>query len=189
MLDIEFLRVQQLITMMELIHMTAAYSNAVLVAILPHVSDFSKKLNLPLPQPITVAAVKEFRPSPYKDDIGGGLMLTNGFWFAFNQGAVDLYRSPDDFFSGLDPNWPVSGYGKDNMTTNDALALARTSLIKILQRSLEEISDADGDRRDACPTRSAAYSTDTDSRDKPTPALPRPPNRTAMEFRHPPVRA
>ena len=51
---------------MELIHMTAAYSNAVLVAILPHVSDFAKKLDLPIPQPITATQVLKSRPSPYQ---------------------------------------------------------------------------------------------------------------------------
>ncbi len=61
--------------MMELVHMTATYSNAMLVAILPQVSDFSKKLDLPIPQPITAAQVQNFKPFPYMDFIGGGLIL------------------------------------------------------------------------------------------------------------------
>ncbi|MBP7827828.1 MAG: hypothetical protein BWX84_02749 [Verrucomicrobia bacterium ADurb.Bin118] len=119
--------------MMELVHMTATYSNAMLVAILPHISDFAKKLDLPIPQPITAAQVQEFRPSPVKDFIGGGVMLTNGYWFAFNNGYVNSFRSPDNVFCDQDPaaHWPKYAYGKDNMTTNDAIALARESLNKL----------------------------------------------------------
>ncbi|MDH7503116.1 MAG: hypothetical protein QHJ82_10480 [Verrucomicrobiota bacterium] len=119
--------------MMELIHMTATYSNAMLVAILPHISDFAKKLELPIPQPITAAQVQEFRPSNIKNFIGGGLMLTNGYWFGFNNGCVNGFRSPDNVFYDQDPaaNWPKYAYGKDNMTTNDAIALARESLTKL----------------------------------------------------------
>jgi hypothetical protein len=119
--------------MLELVHMTATYSNAMLVAILPHVSDFSKDLALPIPQPITAGQVQEFRPSPVKDFIGGGLMLTNGFWFMFDHGGVNSFRSPDNVFYDQDPaaNWPRYAYGKDNMTTNDAIALAQESLTKL----------------------------------------------------------
>jgi len=118
---------------MDFVHMTVAYSNAVLVAILPHFSDYSKKLGLPISQPITAAQVQEFRPSPIKDFIGGGLMLTNGYWFAFNNGYVIGFRSPDNAFADQDPaaNWPKYAYGKDNMTTNDAVALAREALTKL----------------------------------------------------------
>jgi hypothetical protein len=119
--------------MMELIHMTATYSNAMLVAILPHISDFSKKLDLPIVQPIAASQVQEFRPSNVKDLVGGGLMLTNGYWFAFNNGCVNGFRSPDNAFTDQDPaaNWPKYAYGKDNMTTNEAIALARGSLIRL----------------------------------------------------------
>jgi len=61
--------------MMQLIHMTATYSNAMLVAILPHVSDCAKQLDLPITQPITTSQVAHFRPSPYKNIITGGIWL------------------------------------------------------------------------------------------------------------------
>lgn len=118
---------------MELIHMTATYSNALLVAIMPHVSDFAKKLELPIPQPLTVAQVREFKPSPFRDFPGGAVTLTNGDWFTFNNGVVDAFRSPDNVFVDDDPavNWPKYAYGKETITTNDALALARASLAKL----------------------------------------------------------
>ena len=118
---------------MELVHMTATYSNAMLVAILPHISDFSKKLDLPIPQPITASQVQEFRPSNVKDFIGGGLILSNGYWFSYDHGCVAGFRSSDNIFHDEDPaaSWPKYAYGKDNMTTNDAIALARDALLKL----------------------------------------------------------
>jgi hypothetical protein len=115
--------------MMELIHITAVYTNAMLVAILPQVSDFAKKLNLPVPQPITASQVVEFKPSPYKGEIGGGLMLSNHYWFSYADGHVLSFRSPDNFFSEDDPvaNWQHY-VGKENMTTNQAIELARKTL-------------------------------------------------------------
>jgi len=109
--------------------MTAVYSNAVLVAILPQVSDFAKRLNLPIPQPITASQVVEFRPNRYKGEIGGGLMLSNHFWFSYADGHVMSFKSPDNFFSEDDPvaNWQHY-VGKENMTTNEAIALVRQSL-------------------------------------------------------------
>ena len=89
--------------MMEIIHMTAAYSNAVLLAILPHVSDFSKKLGLPLPQPVTAGQVVWFRPSAYKGSVEGGLILSNRYWYAFANGCVQGFRTPDNAFYDDDP--------------------------------------------------------------------------------------
>lgn len=118
--------------MMELIHITAAYSNAVLVAILPQVSDFAKKLNLPVPQPITASQVVHFGIPPRKGEIGGGIWLSNHFWFAYSDGHVDSFRSPDNMFGREDllENWRQFT-GKENMTTNQAIEMARDTLRKL----------------------------------------------------------
>jgi hypothetical protein len=118
--------------MMELIHMTAVYSNAMLVAILPQVSDCAKKLDLPVPQPITASQVIEFRPSPYKGEIGGGLMLSNHYWFSYADGHVMNFRSPDNMFGREDllENWKHFA-GKENMTTNQAIDMARDALRRL----------------------------------------------------------
>lgn len=115
------------------IHVTAAFSNAVLVAILPYVSDCAKALNLPIPQPITTSQVQRFGTSPVKDRIGGGLMLTNQYFFTFEYGIVTSFRCPDDYFTMADENWEhLERYvGKDNMTTNEAIQLARDSFGKL----------------------------------------------------------
>lgn len=108
-----------------LLHLTAAYSNAVLVAILPCVSDTAKKLYLPIEQPITMNQVARFNVSPYKDYIGGGIWLTNGYWFVYSFGVVDGFRSPSDIFAIQDADNFAQFIGKDNMTTNEAIDLAR----------------------------------------------------------------
>ncbi len=115
------------------IHVTAAFSNAVLVAILPHVSDFAQKLDLPIPQPITASQVAHFNVNPMKGFIGGGLWLTNHYQFAFDNGYVHIFRNLNDNpFLMDDPaqTWPRFA-GKDNMTTNDAIELARDTLRKL----------------------------------------------------------
>jgi hypothetical protein len=74
-----------------LIHITSAYSNAVLVAILPHVNDFAKKLDLPIPLPITTSQVLRFNVGRMQDFVGGGLWLTNHYQFVFDDGYVDSF--------------------------------------------------------------------------------------------------
>jgi hypothetical protein len=117
--------------MFELIHMTSAYSNAVLVAILPHVSDVARKLDLPVDLPVTTNQVRRFNPLPRKDLVGGGLGLTNRYWFVFEFGAVEGFRSPDNWFAEQDIVNLERYVGKDNMTTNEAIELARDSLRKL----------------------------------------------------------
>jgi hypothetical protein len=120
--------------MIQLIHMTASYSNAMLVAVLPHVSDFAKKLELPVSQPITTNQVIWSHPSPLKGFIADAIVLTNRYWFSYSWGYVNGFRSLDDNpFFDEDPakNWPRYAFGKDNMTTNEAIELARSSLLKL----------------------------------------------------------
>jgi hypothetical protein len=118
------------------IHVTVAFSNAVLVAILPHVSNCAKQLDLPIPQPITIGQIAQFRPYNMQGMIGGGITLTNGFQFGFGSGFVNSFRSPHDFFNdpAAQAHWPPdwsSYYGTDNMTTNEAIEMARTAFRRL----------------------------------------------------------
>lgn len=117
--------------MLTLIHVTAQYSNAVLVAVLPHVSDVASKLDLPILQPVTSAHVTHSTISPYTENVGGGFWLTNGYWFAYSFGCVDSFRSPDNWFTIQELEGANRFVGKDNMTTNDAIELARKSFVKL----------------------------------------------------------
>src|SRR5437879_1330548 len=97
--------------MLELFQITAQYSNAVLVAIMPYVADFAKRLDLPLAQPVTVAQVASFRCSPRSDHFGGRVTLTNGYEFSFDRGRISQYRSPKSYFSLQEPDRIPEFYG------------------------------------------------------------------------------
>ena len=115
----------------EIIQVTAAYSNAVLVAIMPHISNFAEKLDLPIPQPITVAQVSKFGCSPRADHIGGRVFLTNDYSFTFDLGAVVLYRSPHSYYSLQDPNRLSEFYGPVKVKKDEAVKIARNALKRL----------------------------------------------------------
>jgi len=117
---------------MELIHMTAAYSNAVLVAVLPHISEFAAKLDLPVQRPITLSQVNWSSTIPYKDFVEIGLTLTNHYWFAFgHRGFVDSFRAPTNWFFEQEFTNITKYLGQDHMTSNEVIAMARDTLSKL----------------------------------------------------------
>ncbi len=115
----------------EIIQVTAAYSNAVLVAIMPHVSNFAKALDLPLPQPIAITQVEKFGCSPRADHIGGRVVLTNDYSFTFDLGAVVLYRSPRSYYSLQDPERLPEFYGPVKVNKDEAARIARSALKRL----------------------------------------------------------
>jgi len=117
--------------MVEIFQVTAEYSNAVLVAILPYVADFAKRLELPVAQPITMVKVQRFGCSPRSDHIGGRLVLTNGHSFSFDRGRVMLYRSPRSYFSLQDPDRVPEFYGSVKITKSQALEIAHQSIRRL----------------------------------------------------------
>lgn len=115
----------------EILQITASYSNAVLVAIMPHISDFAKAVELPISQPITIAQVQHFGCSPRADHVGGRVVLTNDYSFTFDVGTVVLYRSPRSFFSLQDPQRVPEFYGPIKIKTDEAVKIARVALKKL----------------------------------------------------------
>jgi hypothetical protein len=118
--------------MFDFIHMTVAYSNALLAAVLPHFSDYAAKLDLPVPQPIPLTAIRQVSMLPTKQPIVA-VLLTNGFIFGWTyQGYVDNVVAPHDWFHEERPdiNWAKYA-GRDHMTVKEALALARKTLVKL----------------------------------------------------------
>ena len=85
---------------LEFIHITSAYSNAVLVAILPQVTQFSEELDLPVLQPIKQEHVQFFRPDRRAGPgfVGGHLVLTNGYEFWYQHGHVTGFAAADSYF-------------------------------------------------------------------------------------------
>ena len=115
----------------ELLQVTAEYSNAVLVAIMPYVSDFAHRLELPIPQPITVAEVSKFGCSPRSDHIGGRVFLTNGYSFTFDRGAVRLFSSPSNYFGMQDPARVPEFYAPVKLRQDEAVGIARGALRRL----------------------------------------------------------
>lgn len=124
--------------MIELVHMTAQYSNAVLLAVMPHISDFAAKMDLPIPQPITASQVARSAPLPYAGYVTAGVWLTNGYWFLFHwqgdghHGLVTCFSTPTNWFreQEFSDESIVRYFGSDRMTTNEAIAMARATLKK-----------------------------------------------------------
>jgi hypothetical protein len=110
---------------MEFLQVTSQYSNAVLVALLPYVSDFAHKLSLPILTPVIPSHVLEFRCSPRRDQIGGLITLTNGCRFSFLDGRVCTYRSPASYFSLPDIDLIPRFYGPVNVREKEAIKIAR----------------------------------------------------------------
>jgi hypothetical protein len=94
------------------VQLTAAYTNALLMAILPHVSEFATKLELEIPTPVTTNAVARFgafrhigpdRSVPgrvvFSTGVGGQVQLTNGMIFEFDRGQITKFM-----FTA--PYWP-----------------------------------------------------------------------------------
>lgn len=117
--------------MFEIFQVTAQYSNAVLAAIMPYVSDFAKRLELPIPQPVTTAHVRRFVCSPRSDHIGGRVLLTNGHSFSFDRGRVMLYRSPLSYFSLQDPDLIPEFYGTVRIPEKRAIQIAHETIKKL----------------------------------------------------------
>lgn len=110
--------------------MTAAWSNAVLVAVLPHFSDFSKNLNLPIPLPITTNQVAQFVPPRVMDQFAAKAVLTNGYVLFYFNGMVNGFSSPGDWYEIQDIDLEGRFVGKDRITMKEAIDLARRTFVK-----------------------------------------------------------
>jgi len=140
--------------MFEFLQVTAEYSNAVLVAIMPYISDFARNLDLPIPQPITPAHVRFFGCSYRSDHIGGRVVLTNDYEFSFDRGRVVLFRSPNCYFHLQDVNRIPEFYGKVKVTQKEAVQVACEAIKKL--GYTEAVLHADRPPRVTPPPRSGA---------------------------------
>ncbi len=102
-----------------------------LVAIMPHVSDFAKKLNLPIPQPVTISQTRRFNCFPRSDHIGGRLILTNGGAFIFDHGRVESFESPRSYFNLQNPDLIPKFYGPVKISESQALQVAHDAIKKL----------------------------------------------------------
>ncbi|HET7624594.1 MAG TPA: hypothetical protein VFM25_04955 [Verrucomicrobiae bacterium] len=129
------------VNMLQFIQVTAQYSNAVLVAILPQISNFVKKADLPMPAPITVRQVAEFNCSPLKNEIGGSVVLTNGLWVLYMQGHVYDFRTPHSYYNLQDAREIPKFYGAVNLNEDEALRFVRSAIGKLGYSLKETFTD------------------------------------------------
>lgn len=116
----------------DLIQVTAQYSNAVLVALLPYFSDAAHKLDLPLPQPITAQQVVGCGVDPFRypngDLLGAGVKLQGGWRLHYSWGYVDRIQSPNSYFALQNPDEVPKFYGRVRMSKAEAVEMARKAL-------------------------------------------------------------
>jgi hypothetical protein len=121
--------------MANMIHVTAQYSNAVLVALLPYFSDFAHRLNLPVPYPITAADVVGCGVLPWLNEDGGigggGIVLKGGYGFRFQFGFVGIFEGPHSYEGLQDPDDIPKFYGEVRMSKDEAVKMARDTLRKL----------------------------------------------------------
>ncbi|HEX5223087.1 MAG TPA: hypothetical protein VFZ59_26245 [Verrucomicrobiae bacterium] len=119
----------------DLIHVTAQYSNAVLVALLPYFSDVAHKLDLPVAQPITMQHVVEGRIMPYRypngDMLGAGITVNGGWAFGFQAGYVNYVELWPSYFTVQDPDDLRKFYGVFRMSKEEAIQMGRTAIKKL----------------------------------------------------------
>jgi hypothetical protein len=121
----------------ELVRVTAQYSNAVLVAVLPYISDVSQKLDLPVPHPVTAEHIIHFSIIPQRE-ISVEIGIRDGWVFTFRRDHVDTIQSDHSYSVLQDPDEIPRFFGEVKMSKAEAIQLARDSLAK-LGISLESV--------------------------------------------------
>jgi hypothetical protein len=127
---LELAMILELGTSHELIRVTAEYSNAVLVAIMPLVSNYAQKLELPVPQPITTAHVIKCAVVPIRD-AGASVQIVGNWTFWFRGGYVNGFQGPHSYFSLQNPDEAPRFYGQVKMSKEEAIELARKAITNI----------------------------------------------------------
>jgi len=125
------------------IEATANFSNAVVVAMMPYVSDVAKKLDLPLPQPITQQQMVSGGPNAIFETRNGEMMgcgfeVKGGWIFGFQEGHLAHFETTNSFYTLQNPDEIPRLVGKVKMSKEEAVQMARNTL-KNLDIPLEAI--------------------------------------------------
>ena len=118
-----------------MIEVTANLSNAMLVAMMPYVSDAAKKLELPAPQPITQEQIVHCGITPYLNSDGEwggfGVEIQGGWGVGFGWGYLNHFQTTNSYYSLQDPDEIPRFVGPVRMTKDEAVQMARNTLIKL----------------------------------------------------------
>lgn len=96
------------------------------------IEDYSQKLSLPIPRPLTtnnVARVDAYNNEgwPHCE-----IWLTNGWHFVYRHTMVNGYYAPDNFFDSDNRKIHIKDFdGKWNLTTNQAIAIVAKAMAKL----------------------------------------------------------
>ncbi len=114
----------------EFVRVTAEYSNAVLVAVLPYISDVAQKLDLPVHQPVTAQSVVYCSVLPNRR-VEAEIGIKEGWVFAFSQGYVRTVQSGHSYSILQDPDKIPEFFGNLNMSSAEAVQCARDALKRL----------------------------------------------------------
>jgi|ERR1039458_2262934 hypothetical protein len=119
----------------EAIRVTAAYSNAVLLAVLPYFSDNARKLQLPPPQPIAITDVARIAIVPFVDEdrqpMGTSVQLKNGWSLSMHGGYFAAFAGPKCYQVLQDPDQSPKFFGPIKMSKAQAVEMARKTILKL----------------------------------------------------------
>jgi hypothetical protein len=114
--------------LVDFVEVTVQYSNAVLLAILPHLSDYAGRLGLPVELPLTTNQIVQFGCRGLIEDHGGAVKLTSGHVLDFRHGHLAAFEDPDSFQMNQDWDRVLEFRGPVRMTRAEAVALARKTI-------------------------------------------------------------
>src|SRR6266545_6178139 len=115
----------------QFIEASAQYTNAVLLAVLPHVTDFSQKLDSPPFSEFNTNAVFRVVLHPKAGDVNGTIWFTNGYAFHFARGHITGFFSRWAYSRERDPNAIPKYFAPVKMTKTEAVGLARNAITKL----------------------------------------------------------
>jgi hypothetical protein len=122
----------------EVISVTAQYSNAVLVALLPYVNDVATKLDLHVPRPVTVTQVTHcsIKQQRRLGEVGAEIGVNEGgsdagWSFVFDNGYINTIQGPHSYYTLQDPDEISKYFGRVRMTKAEVVEFARQTIGKL----------------------------------------------------------
>lgn len=114
----------------EYVRVTPEYSNAVLQAVLPYVSEAATALDLPIPHPLKARQVIYCSVLPNRR-VEAEIGVKGGWVFAFRRGHIETIQGPRYFFGIQDLDRIPEFFGEVKMTRAQAVELARSTIRKL----------------------------------------------------------
>jgi hypothetical protein len=114
----------------EYVRVTPEYSNAVLFAVLPYISEVAEKLDLPVQHPVTGREVVSCSVLPNRR-VEAAVRVRGGWDFGFKGGYVETIQGPHCYSMLQDPDKIAPFFGKLKMSKAEAVACARDALKRL----------------------------------------------------------